>query len=475
MNLFPLPRRGGPYNWPYLKFRVFPTLKNSTPNYISLVIFGFTLFAFSGAGEAGFASRFSLSLGEEYNDNIFFSKNKEHDFVTTITPTLTFLYAPAGQTAPTFNLSISPSAHLFARHSEHNSFGDTQSVNGAYSYPYSPRLNFYVSDTLQRLGDTRVGGFDGDGNQLRSTPTSPPAVGPPAPHLSSQNLKDFISRGDQITNYFSAQGSFLYRPDVSFTGGYTNTYTSFIDAGGSDSFHTLSFRGIYNWRQEHNPYAGYSLSFGKFRDGDNSVVHSFDFGDDYFSNYQIRLSPTLTLAASTGISFNAGSDGPRIANNTSITVTKIWETATLTGGVRKGLTPSFGVSGISDTISLFTNFNTQIYQKLTGNAGVDFSLYDTKDVNFKTFTGSMGLQYLITSWLSSGLVYRYRWIDSGAGASSSTLLDHGKINSNSAALFVTAHFDIWPNIGLARTMIAPSLTPLIRTPFPPTATPVTTP
>jgi hypothetical protein len=40
-------------------------------------------------------------------------------------------------------------------------------------------------------------------------------------------------------------------------------------------------------------------------------------GDDFFSNYQIQLSPTLTLTASTGISLNAGNNGPPVANNTT--------------------------------------------------------------------------------------------------------------------------------------------------------------
>ena len=49
---------------------------------------------------AAFASQFSLSVGEQYSDNIFFEKKKEHDFVTIITPTLTLFYAPAGQGDP---------------------------------------------------------------------------------------------------------------------------------------------------------------------------------------------------------------------------------------------------------------------------------------------------------------------------------------------------------------------------------------
>jgi hypothetical protein len=40
---------------------------------------------FPDMATARFASRFSLSTAEEYNDNIFFSEQKTHDFVTVLT------------------------------------------------------------------------------------------------------------------------------------------------------------------------------------------------------------------------------------------------------------------------------------------------------------------------------------------------------------------------------------------------------
>src|SRR6266508_4567024 len=84
---------------------------------------------------AAFASQFSFSVGEMYNDNIFFSKEKEDDFITIIRPTLHLFYAPTGQAAPTLNLNISPTGLIYARHSELNDFGfsDTSSVSGGYT------------------------------------------------------------------------------------------------------------------------------------------------------------------------------------------------------------------------------------------------------------------------------------------------------------------------------------------------------
>src|SRR6266540_1134190 len=278
---------------------------------------------------AAFASQLSLSLGEEYNDNIFFTKKKETDFVTIITPTLHLYYAPTGRAEPTFSLS----------------------------------------ESFTRQGETRSLGSSQQGFQVPLTPTTPFPVGAPVP-LSS-NLNNFISAGDQYTNELAFQGNFLFRPDISFSGGYTNTYTKFIDRGGSDLFHTFGIRGIYNWRQDHNLHAGYSVSFTKPRNGDSGVIHNFDFGDDYFTGqeYTIQFTPTLSLSASTGLSINTSTSGPRVANNSTITITKLWETASLTGGLRKGLTPSFGISGVSDTASLFTNFSIQLAERLAGSAG----------------------------------------------------------------------------------------------------------
>jgi len=417
---------------------------------------------------ATFASQFAFSTGEGYSDNIFFSQtNKNHDFITIFAPTLTFLYAPEGQITPTLTANITPSYQIYARHSDLNNF-DNVSANAAYTYQYSPRLNFNLYDTLQRQGQTRLGGLTGFG-QFPTGPTSPPPVGGVIAPPSSQNLKDLTSGGTQLTNYVGFQGSYLYRPDIRFTGWYTNQFVNFTQAGGTDVFNDVGFRGIYNWRQDHNLHAGLTISISNARNGDSGVIYNFDFGDDYFSNYTIQLTPTLSLAASTGLSFNTSNSGPHVAQNTSVIITKLWETAQLNGGVTKGLTPSYGISGISDTTTLFTNVNWRLTEKLSTGASVNFSLYDTKDVNFKTFQAGFGFQYLFTSWLSSGIYYSFNWIDAGAGANSTGgLIQQGITRANNVFAFLTTRFDVWPNTGLARSISSPTLspTPTLIPPFP---------
>ena len=421
---------------------------------------------------AVFASQFSLSVGEEYNNNIFFEKKKEHDFITIITPTLSLYYAPAGEVEPTLNLNLSPSGYIYALHSDQNSFGANSAVSGSYTYRYSPRLNFTLFDTFSRQDSTRTGGLSG-GFGVPGLPTTGGGGS------SSQNLKDLTSGGTQLSNAVSFHGSYLYQPNISFTVDYTNRFESFMSQGGTDVFNTASVRGIYNWRQDHNLHAGYTIYIANSRNGDSCKYGKFDFGDDYFSNYNLQLSPTLSLSASTGLSFNTGGTGcsgsSPITNSSNITITKLWEKAFLTGGMTKGLTPSYGVSGASDTTSFFTNFTMRITEKLTATSNLNFELYDTNDGNFKTFQAGMGLQYAINTWLSTGLYYYFNWTDSGVSAKSTDLLSPGIVNSNSVFVNLTSRFDLWPNVGLARSMSLAARAPTLTTPFPtPTPPPPST-
>jgi hypothetical protein len=436
-----------------------------------LLVAGVACFFLAKPAEARFAIRFSPAIGELYTDNIFYTKDKEHDFVTTITPTISILYGLEGQTEPILNLNISPSGVIFARHSDLNNFGDTWSVNGGYTYQYSPQLDFHVSDFLGRQGNYRLGPLTQGAFQLPGAPTSPPPIGGTLPGQNNQNLANFTSGGtgnSQLWNNFHFAGTYRYRPDLLFLGSYTNNFINYFDQAGTDLFQTIRFRGVYNWRQEHNLYAGFHVDIYNNRNTNiqqsNNVVFNFELGDDYFSNFQINLSPTITLTASTGISLNIGNNGQPVANNSSIRITKIWQDAVLSAGVRHGLTSSFGTGGISNTTTLNSQFNYYVTEKLSTTAAVDFSLYDTDNGNFQTFQAGAGARYQFTPWLASNLIYAYRWTDSSSSAAQSGLFQAGIVRANSVYLNLTAYFDLWPNVGLNRT-IAP-LTPLITTPFP---------
>ncbi len=425
----------------------------------------FILFLSAQYGMAGFLGRVSLSVGEEYNDNVLFSQTKEHDFVTSLTPTLSLLYAPTSQTVPTLTARLSIPGEIFASHSELNNFGDNIAFNAGYTHYYSPTLTFHLSDSLRRTGSARTAAPGDDMGFPSSTlPTAAPPPGGVQPPSIAQSVAGLVTNGAILTNTLSARGIYLYAPDITLNGSYSMGSTFRLSQGGSDLFQSVGFRGVYAWRQEHNFHAGYAASLINFSGGGNNagaggngnnLVHSLDIGDDYFS----KFDPTLTLSATSGISLNTSSQGPRIANNTSLTLIKVWEAASLNAGVRKGLTDSPGGTGLSNTTSFLTRFNIRLTEYLAANADVVYSMFDTATTKYQTFQARAGLQYWITPWLSSGLSISHQRRNGGSGAASTTLSTGARINGSSVFLFFSNHFDIWPVVGLARGPILPQGTP----------------
>ena len=418
------------------------------------------LFFLAENAHAGFAGQLSMSLREEFNDNIYFEKNKESDFVTSIIPTFTLLYSPPGQNTPVFTASVAPEGQIYARHPEETNFGDNISLNAGYTYYHSPRLTIHLSDSLLRIGNTRIGELGGIAGPPPPTSLPPPgkAVGQP----SSQRLGGLISNGEQVSNLFSLRGAYTIDQYLSVVGDSGVGVTRYMDIGGSDVSYTVGARGVYKWREQHNLHLGYAIEIIKSRDGNNNVVHNIDFGDDYFSNFVINLTPTLTITGQSGIALTTGdngssnangsknSNGLKVTNRTNITVTKLWERATLNVGFSKGMTPSLGVAGISDTTSFAANLSARLTEPLTVTTNIDYSLFDTEDGKFSALTGSAGLQYRINRWLSSSVQYRYRLQDAGSGVASTGVLARGNLSSNSIALVFSAHFDLWPNLGLGQ-------------------------
>jgi len=441
----------------------------------------FTILFGASEAKAGFASGFSFSLGEEYNDNIFFSneKNKknERDFVTHLVPTFTLLYALPSETIPILTASLSPEGQIFAHHGDLSNFGQNISFNVGYTYRYSPRLTFHAADNWSRGGSTRTVGLEalGPPPQLPGTPTAFPATGAFVPLPLYQDIGSLVTEGNTAANYFSLYGSYLYSPNFTMSGGYATGYSNFN--GGSEISQSIGIRGSYNWAQLHNLHAGFTVSFingngngngGGKHNGGSNVVYNLDIGDDYFSLLKIQLTPTLTLSGSAGIGLNASGDGPGIVTNGSLTLIKIWETATFNIAARRGLTPSFGISGLSLTTTVSSGFGIRLTERLAGILGVDYSLFNTQDDDVKVFRAGGGLQYWITNWLSSNLLYSYRWRDSGTldtgggGCNKTTncLLTAGQVAGNSIFLGLSVHFDVGPNVGLARGPIRPLYAPM---------------
>jgi hypothetical protein len=431
----------------------------------------FSLLIKAKEANAGIASGFSLSTGEEYNDNIFFSneKNKKNqsDFVTNVIPAFTFIYVSPAEIIPVLTINLSPEGQIFARHTDLDNFGNNLSFNTGYTYRYSPRLTFHIGDTFSRGSATRTIGLEAFGppQQLPGTPTQQPPTGSFLPPPLFQDIGSLVTKGNNVGNFLGLDAAYLYAPNFTITGNYNGGYSN--AGGGSEVFSSIGTAAIYNWRQEHNLFARYSVTFfdshtgtrkGNSPTGQGSnVVHNFDIGDDYFSALKVQLDPTLTLSVSSGIGLNRGV----IFTNGSLTATKVWQTATLSLAVRRGLGGSFGISGLATTTNVSSDFGIRLTEALTGLLGVEYALFNTRDVDFKVFRAGAGLQYWFTNWLSTNFLYSHRFLDggSGAGSKNTLLVNSGKVQGNSVMLALSVHFDLWPNLGLARGTLHPLYPP----------------
>jgi hypothetical protein len=432
----------------------------------------FLSFFTGGEATAGWAGRFSLTASEEYNDNIFFSNSpglkNESDFITAAVPTFTILYSPPGQVNPTFIANLSPYGQIYARHSELNNFGDNITFNALYTYLYSPRLTFTVTEALSRGGATRTG-LAAEGQIQPTTPTTIPPPGSSPTLSENQDLTGLLNRGKVFQNNFSVHGAYLMRPRFTLLGRYGLTYTD-LDAVGNEIGNSVGVRGVYAWG-DHHLHVGYTVTHFS-RSGTNSdsvVIHSFDLGDDYLSALQIRLSPTLTLSLSSGLGLNTGGKGPKIVNNSSATLIKLWRTAVFQAGARTGLGSSFGLSsGVAQTTSFFSGFEIRLTQNLKGILRLDYDMINGEDTDANVFRATSALQYWITTWLSSTFSYSHRW---RTADNSTESLRSGRVSANSVLLALTAHFDVWPNVGLSRApmrefLLQPGLPPFAAPPAP---------
>src|SRR6478609_10921209 len=112
----------------------------------TVVLAWYVVTFFPGLAAAWFASRYSMSIGEEYNDNILFSEPKQHDFVTVLVPALHFIYQPERRSDVSLTADVNTPAEIYTRHSELTNIGDRLSFLSRLSYPYSPDLTFNITE-----------------------------------------------------------------------------------------------------------------------------------------------------------------------------------------------------------------------------------------------------------------------------------------------------------------------------------------
>ncbi len=369
------------------------------------------------------------SLSEEYNDNIYFTKDRVEDYVTSVNVGLSLDYRAPRLTATLTGGSTT--GQFYAHNSSQNDFGVAQGGTLAATYLASPRLTVSASDSVSRVGQTRTGSV------VPSTVPAPEGGTQPGPSSQASTL---LPRGEAIANSFTMNASYLLAPRWSGGLAYRNSIESFSNPGGTDQTNAATLSLGYTWSPTTSTSLFYGYSRFNVHDATDTESHNVGIGASY------RLLPVWTLSASAGVFVNRPlqSNGDSQSTSTGPTfdlaLTRRFEHSSLLLEGSQAVTTSAGVAGISTTRSAFGSYEVQLLEHLHGSLGIDFSDFDTSGTTFSVLSTTAGLSFPLGRYLSAGVSYSYRWRHSNQ---TTQFIDAGTVDGNLVQVFVSASYPVW--------------------------------
>jgi len=336
----------------------------------------------------------SLGVGERYDDNIFEDPtNKQHDFITVLSPGIRVQYLPTAPTLGTqFDFDYRANIEFFADHSSENNVGHRLSL--MLDSPLAPSLDVRFRDLLLITEDPL-----GRGERLSNPTGSRPA---------SQQQRE-------RTLHNEAEG----RADIRL-GGRTSLgllFGNLVDdvevPQELDEFrYTVGTElgYLFNVARNSRVFVGYQVSFETFRN--NGTVPSVN-ADAAFQVHAVgtgvrhELTPTLAVEAGLGYSFTT-SDAPQKDGHTGV-IGNVRLTKTFNSGEASlGYIRRFSADGSSgdvvtdDTVSAMASIN--LTGKLTARFDSNVSWFNFQNVT--TNTPNSGSSDRLFLSIRPGLTYK---------------------------------------------------------------------
>jgi hypothetical protein len=352
----------------------------------------------------------SLSLGERYDDNIFESNtNKQHDFITVLSPGIRVHYLPTAPTLGTqFDFDYRASIEFFADHSSENNVGHLLSL--MLDSPLSPSLQVSVRELLlitenplardQRLSDPT--GLRPASQQQRERTIHNEAQGRADIRLGGRtslgvvfgNLIDDVDVPEELDEFRYTVGTEL---------GY-----------------------LFNVARNSRVFVAYQVSFETFRN--NGIVPSPN-ADAAFQVHAVgtgvrhELTPTLAVEAGVGYSFTTSDTPQKDGQNGVIGNIKFTKTFN-NGEASLGYVRRFSAGGSTGDVVINDTVNARASIKLAKlTAGLEgnvtwsnfqtvttiTSTADNSDQRFLSIRPSLTYQ-ILRPWNVS-LAYTYQYTD----------------------------------------------------------------
>ena len=346
------------------------------------VIVVLSLFPFSGATAYDFTPGGSLSLSEEYNDNINLSRtNRTGDFVTGISPSV---YCTLRSAASSLTASYSPSFSLYKSHDGLNTTSHAASAQGILNLSEKTGLSFTDTFVLSKeLGNL----------------AAVSELGP----VRTRTEHRVNTLNGSLSHKIS--GLFAY----SLEAGYIDAYAK--DAGDRNSKTYSGAMGLTYARGERSSLsanAKYTQYDYKSRSDANS--------QDYTLAMTYKLSPTLIISASGGTIITEVQDSGRRSTDFSggVTLTKQLNRGNAVLSYRQSVVPGLEdgsplrsrTAGLRLSRSLTNSMSASVQASYTKFKAVAIS-----GTNADEWRIGAALAYSVGKWASISLAYNFIKLD----------------------------------------------------------------
>jgi len=319
----------------------------------------------------------SLSLSEQYNDNIFLSRDRVSDFITFITPSI-------GLSIKSLNselkLGYSPSFSFYSSHADLNDTAHNFTADG--NFTFSKRLNLVLKDTFVKSSEI---------SDIRAIPDLGPITG----------------RIERRLHTFSSNISYKLRDNLTSTLGVSYYDTDYKGAGLFEVKTYSGNMGITYIQSKRTTF----IANARYIKYDYRPL-SDAIGQEYSLGITHMLTPTLTIGLTGGaivtkvedidksdIGFSGGAD-----------LTKTFAKGEAALSYRQTVIPGieYGVPLKTQTINFRSS--RRMTDKLTASASASYSNFksietddfDTDDLLFK-----VDLTYSLRPWAGLSLSYSY--------------------------------------------------------------------
>jgi hypothetical protein len=342
----------------------------------------------------------SISVSEEYNDNIFSDNaNREWDFITSFTPALTlYVNGPAYQ----LNAGYSFSADIYARESSLSNAFARQNLVASGFYRLTPGLTVTASEafTYDRNSNTFSTQNVSAGSQESWTNRVTPGVSwqmTPLNNLSLSATYDLLRYG--------GEGSAVDSDTYSFQGTLTHAFTP-------------RFSGN----------VGYNFTYRDLRGEDDSTTHSPTVGFSY------AVTPTLTATIRGGAAITELGGDTFVTPIGTVTLVQVFSFGSASLQYDRGIGVAGGLGGTNDTQTVSGTLALSallrglfVVLSPTYSDSESLSSTDSRSVDVKSFTLYLGATYQIARYVTAFGGYTFFLQRTGGSSANQVDIDQNRV------------------------------------------------